>query len=257
MTSMGSASRAIVSVALQQIALGALLSLMLAAWLHVPDANAFEVMASVVLAMSIVAVAGAGESIIALRLTGGRPTAGRLARGTGAVFTVALLWLLMSAGIDQFAMKDGLRAGYLNSRAPAPLRNFLTYEHLTLWLGWMEEGLRWIAVGLFAAPAFVLITCRAPAQKLSAIFRSRRYWIAVVLFAVVAAVITGRVLFWTPGHGLPVEMLSFVLRAASVLVLNAVAIALVLQAMARAVRSPQWAGRGEPETSQSRTAENP
>ena len=244
-------------VLLQQIGLAALLSLLLVGWLHVPDANAFEVFASVILALLIVCVAGAGETWIALRLTHRAVDARHLLRGIGILFVTALLYLLVSSGVNRLAVNDGLRAGYLNSRFPAALRNIFTYEHLVLWLGWLESAVRWIAAGLFAAAAFALITCDTPTQGLRAILRSGRYWFFLLLLALVCSGITGRLLYWTPGHGLGVEMMSLILRLVTVVFLDAATVSFLLQTMASTIFRFQSVGTEEPAISQPRTVENP
>ncbi len=249
--------RRTVEIMLQQVALAALLSLLLVCWLHVPDANAFEVFASVLIALLIVCVAGVGETLLALRLTNRAIDARHLLRGIGILFVTALLYFFVSSGVDHLAVNDGLRAGYLNSRFPASLRNIFTYEHLVTWQGWLESALRWIAAGLLAAAAFVLITCNAPVQALLTILRSGRYWLSLLLLALVGSVITGKLLYWTPGHGLGVEMMSLTLRMVTVVVLNAATVAFLLQSMTSAVFRLQSVGTGEPAISQSRTLENP
>lgn len=252
-----SSLRRTLEVILQQIALAALLTLLLVGWLHVPDANTFEVLASGIIALLTVGVAGAGESLIALRLTRRAVNVRHLLRGTGVLFVAALLWVLLSAAVYHLAVDNGLRAGYLNSRLPASLRNIFSFEHLVLWLGWLEDALLWIAAGLLAAGAFALITCSAPLGGLLAIFRSARYWLSLLLLALIGSALTGKLLYWTPGHGLGVEMLSLALRLLTVIILNAATVALLLRSMTWAVLPAQSLGTGAPATSQPRTAENP
>ncbi len=257
MTAPHLSTRSIAAVAMQQIALGLLLFLLLIGWLHIPDANAFEVAASILLALLIAGIAGAGESAIALRLAHRPVTARNLLPGTGCVFVSALLWYGVSLAVDHFSVNDGLRAGYLNSRFPASMRHVFSYEHLGVWFAWMWSALRWIAAGLLAAAAFAWITCEKPMRGLPAVLRSGRYWLSLLLLALVGAVITGTLMTWTPGHGLRVELLSVVLRTVTVVVLYAGAIALLFGAMARAILRGQSAGTGEPEISQPRTADRP
>lgn len=249
--------RSTVVVALQQIALAALLFVLLAGWLHIPDANAFEVSISVVLAALIAAVAGAGESAIALRLTGRPVTLQSLIPGMVAVILAAVLWYALSLGVDHLGENAGLWAGYLNSRAPASLRNIFSYEHLFQWSSWLGSLVLWVAASLLAAVAFVCATCKRPVACLRAILGSRTYWLSVLLFAVVEGILTGMLMGWTPGHGLGIEAFSLIARLALVVVLNAAAVALLFQTMARAVVCFQSAGIDEPAMSQPRTAEMP
>ncbi|WP_446744991.1 hypothetical protein [Silvibacterium acidisoli] len=247
----------VAAVALQQIALAAVLLLLVAGWLHVPDANAFEVLASILLALLIALAAGAGESAIALRMVGRPVSARRLLSGTGVVLIAALVWYLISLGIDNLNAKDGLWAGYLNSRFPASLRNLFSYLHLYILLFWMWSALQWISAGLLGAIAFALVACGKLQRGLPAILGSGRYWLSLLLLAIVEAIITGSVLSWTPGHGLTVETFSLLLRLLIVILLNAVSVALLMQSMARAILRLQSAGTGEPDTSHPRTTDIP
>ncbi len=244
-------------IGLQQIALAAGLSLLLLAWLHVPDANAFEVIISVLLALLLASVAGAGESVLALRLTNRSVTMRRLVVGTVAVIVAALLWYGVSLGIDRLSANEGLRAGYLNSRFPASLRNVFTYEHISYGFGLFWSALRWLVAGLLAATTFALITCNVPLRGLLAIIRSGRYWFSLLLLFVTVSMITGSLMHWTPGHGLGVETLSLVLRLLFAILLNAAAVAFLLQAMAAALQRFHSNGTDAPELTQPRTVANP
>lgn len=249
--------RNLAAVALWQIALAALLALLVAGWLHVPDANAFEVLVSILLGLLIAVVAGVGESLIALRMTGRPTTARRLLFGTSVVLVAALAWYAISLGIDHLDAQGGLWAGYLNSRFPASLRNLFSYLHLYLLLSWTWSALQWITAGLLGAAAFALVTCGQPGRGLSTILRSGRYWLSLLLLAIVGAIVTDSILSWTPGRGLAVESFSLLLRLLIVIVLNAISIAFLMRSTARAILRVQSAETDEPETSQPRTADMP
>ncbi|MEZ2345562.1 hypothetical protein [Terriglobus sp. RCC_193] len=244
-------------VALQQITLAALLFLLIAGWLHIPDANVFEVLISIVFALLIAGIAGVGQSLIALRLTSRPATVRRVLLGMAAFVLAVLLWYGVSFGVGHFIEKAGLWAGYLNSRFPASLRHVLSFQHLLLCFLWIGGGVKWIAAGLLAAVVFAVVTCTIPVRGFWAILCTADYWLSLLLFVVVGAVLTGALMGWTPGHGLRVEVLSLVARMLLVIVLNAATIALLLQAMARAVVGIQSVGTDAPVTSQPRTAEMP
>lgn len=257
MTAARLSPRGMAWLGLQQVALAAVLSFLLFAWLHVPDANAFEVLLSLLLAVLVVAVAGAGESALALRLTGRGVTTRRLAVGTSAVFVAALLWYGVSLGIDKLSLNDGMRAGYLNSRFPASMRNTFTYERIGYGFSLFWSALRWLAAGLLAAAAFATTTFDAPVRGLFTILRSGRYWLSLLFLFLAGPCITGWLMHWTPGHGLRVETLSLMLRVLVAIGLNAAAVALLLQAMAAALLRLHSSGTDAPLMSQPRTAANP
>ena len=248
--------RATVLTALQQLALAAVLALLVIGWLHVPDANAFEILLSIVLAVLIAATACAGEAFIALRLVRKPATLRRLLIGGGSAFAAILLWYLLTLVIAHFSANDALRAGYLNSRFPASMRQTFSYPHILLWTGWFWNILQWVVLGLLAASAFACATCEVPLRGTFAILRSARYWGLLALCIVVTA-ITSKLLNWTPGHGLAVETFSLIIRLAVVIVLNATVVALLLQAIAHAILRVQPAGTADPDVSQPRTADIP
>lgn len=249
--------RNIVIVGLQQVALAASLFLLIVGWLHIPDANAFEVLISVVLVLLIAVVAGGGESAIMLRATGRPVTLRSLVPGTIAVILATVLWYATSLGVDHLGEKTGLWAGYLNSRAPASLRNLFSFEHLYQWFSWLRSGVCWVAAGLLAAAAFSAATSSSPVTGFRAILRSGSYGLSLLIFVMAESALPGLLMGWTPGHGLRLEALSLVARMLLVIVLNAGAIAFLLLTMARGVLSVQSVGIAEPVTSQLRTAEIP
>lgn len=249
-------SRSTAVTALQQIAIAAVLALLVIGWLHIPDANLAEVSASIFVAVLIAGVMGASESVVALRLTRGTITRRRLLIGTVAILVAIALWYGISAIIELFSAKDGLYAGYLNSRFPASFRNVFSFKHLVTWLGWIWTALQWIVAGLLTPAAFACATCDAPAEGTLAIYRSAKYWLALLL-TIAGWVIADALLHWTPGHGLHVEMLSLVVRLLLVTLLNAAAFAWLLQTMAAVILSRYSAGIDDPAVSQPRTADRP
>ena len=250
-------ARRIAATALQQIALAAVVFLLLAGWLHIPDANAFEVMASVVTALLIFGVIGAGETAIALRLTGRPVAVRRLLLGTGVLFVALLGWYAISIVLQHLGTQNGLRAGYYNSKLPAGMRHVFSYEHLYLWLDWLWRGLGWIAGGLLGAAAFACATCDRRLRGLASILRSGRYWLSLLLLTIVGGIVFGTLLNWTPGHGLAVEFFSLVVRVLTVILAEALVVALLFHAMAAGVLRVQDAGKPAPDSNQPRTADVP
>ncbi len=240
-------------LALEQIALAAVLFLLIAGWLRIPDAHAFELLCSAVLALLIVVLMGVGESLIALRLAGRPANARQLLLGCCAVLVAAILCYGASLCFERLSINDGLRAGYVNSRLPPKMRMFFSYEHLLTCFGWIWSGLRWIVVCLLAAAAFAFVTSPRPLWSFAAMLRTRRYWLCLLLLVVAGAGVSGALLAWTPGHNLRIQVVSLLLRLPIAIGVDAVAVALLLQAMAGAVSSDQSTGSEEPVSSQPRT----
>jgi hypothetical protein len=253
-----------VRLVLEQIGLALLVFLLYVLWLRVPDASVLDVVGSVSLALIVLWVAGAGESVLMLRLAGRGRTPGRLLRGALLVLAGFVLWFGWSALLDHlrgdYNSNDNLLAGYLNSRFPHQLRNFFSYTHILLWLGWMWTALEWIGAGIIAALVFAGTASDRPVRAIAFALRSVAYWIVVVLGTTGAAVLTSSLMQWTPGHGLRVEMLSMVLRLSAAVLVDASVACLVLAILAACVRrcdESHSTPAGTPDESQPRIVDNP
>jgi hypothetical protein len=249
-----------VRLASQQLGLALLIFLLYALCLRIPDASVIDVIGSVVLALLLLAVAGAGESSIILHLVGVARSPRKLLRGCLMLLAGALLWFGWSALLDHMHGSDDLRAGYLNSRFPHQLRNFFSFEHIVLRLGWMWTALTWIGAGVIGLFVFIFTASARPLGALRRALRCLVYWVAAVLGAAVATVLTGSLIEWTPGHGLGVEMLSLVLRLSLAALLDATTVCLLLAILAACVRQADAiyaAPEGTPDESQPRTADKP
>src|SRR5437763_946978 len=87
---------------LQQLALAIIVFALVAFWLHVPDANFLNVMATALLAILTLAAAGAGESALILQLVGHPRNPRKLLRGTLLLLVGAVLWFAWSALLSHF-----------------------------------------------------------------------------------------------------------------------------------------------------------
>jgi hypothetical protein len=249
-----------VRLVLQQIGLALLVFLLYALWLHVPDASVLDVAGSIVLALVTLAVAGAGESTLILRLAGVARTPRRLLRGAFLLLVGAAVWLAWVALLDHFQAKDFVLAGYLNSRFPHSLRNFFSFRHLLLWLAWFWTALEWIGTTKIAILAVAATASLRPLRAVLYALRSGTCWVAIFLGLYAATAITDLLMQWTPGHGLRIEMLSLVLRLGLAALADATIACFLLAILVAWVRHANAfyaAPGGTPVDSQPRTAGNP
>lgn len=248
-------------VVLMQIALAVAVALLFALWLHVPDASGWDIIGSVVLALIIIAVAGAGESALMLRLAARDRTPGRLLRGTLLLCVTVALWLVWSWFLGSEQAKDSLRAGYYNSRLPAGMRYFFTYTRIAQWLGVMWTVLTWVGAGVLAVAVFFATASARPHRALTRCMRSLTCWISIFLGAILTSLVTTSVMGWMPGHGLRREMLSLALRLTSVVLFDAAIVCLVLCVFAALTRSVDALAQstlgGTLDPSQPRTTDTP
>ena len=249
-----------VRLVLEQIGLALLVFLLYVAWLRMPDASVLDVIGSTVLALVVLAVAGAGESVLILRLADRPRTPSRLLRGTLLLLAGVALWFAWSALLDRLDGNDFLYAGYWNSRFPHSLRNFFSFEHIVVWLRWLWAILQWIGAGIIALFVFTATASIRPLRAALRGLRSLSYWATVVFGITCATVLTASLIEWTPGHGLRIEMMGLVIRLAVAALIVAGIACLLLAMVAACVRQTDAlyaTPAGTPAESQPRTADNP
>jgi hypothetical protein len=245
---------------LKQIGLGALVFTISIVWLRVPDASVIEVVASILLALLIVSIAGLGESAILLQLCGTSRTPRRLFLGALILLAAVTLWFGWSSWIDHLSASNDQLAGYLNSRFPHGLRNFFSYSHIVLWLGWLETSATWTGACILALIAITITASARPAKAIVMALRSLSYWLVVIVGVTGARVFTTSILQWVPGQTLRVEMISLVLRLLAVIVVDATVACLVTLIVAACVRQSDavyTTSEGTPDDSQERTVDIP
>jgi hypothetical protein len=222
---------------LQQLGLALAACLLALAWLRIPDASVFAVIASVVVGLALIAVAGTAQSALLLRLCGVERSWRKLALGSFFLLLALALWFGWSVLLHRLQANDSLRAGYLNSRFPHSLRNVFSFAHLLTWFGWMWTALLWMGAGILAIFVVHATASSRPAHTMLCSLRSLTYWLVIVFGGTGAAIFTSAMLAWTPGHGLRVETLSLVLRLATVCVVDVFVASLLLATLATCIRS--------------------
>lgn len=253
-----------IRLVLQQIALALIVFALVALWLHVPDANFLDVMATALLAILTFAVAGVGESALILHLAGQPRNPWKLFRGTLLLLAGAVVWLAWNALLNHvrgnYNQNDDTLAGYLNSRFPHALRYSFTYEHLLRWIGWAWSILQWIGTAMIAAFVIPTFAAARPRAAIVSTLRSIIWWTAALLGPIAAAFLTATLMHWTPGHGLRVEMLSLILRLSAAVLIDTAILCFLLAILAACIRQSDalyTTPVGTPADSQLRTTPNP
>ncbi len=208
---------------LQQLGLAAVVSILFVLWLHVPDSSVLEELFSLLMALIIAMIALGGESFLLLQTCPISYSDGRKRIQIGALtlLAAALLWFGWSLLLEHFSRsEDSLLAGFLNSRASAHYRNFFSYSHLYDWLEDLWLVLRWFATGLLLAASLALLLAIHRGRATLRLVFSFTYWIVFALSAVIGSHLTHALVQWTPGHGLPIESISLVLRLGAVILVD-------------------------------------
>ncbi|MGA1982981.1 MAG: hypothetical protein ABSG84_10920 [Acidobacteriaceae bacterium] len=249
-----------IRLVLEQIGLALFVFLLYVVWLRMPDASVLDVIGSASLALVVLAVAGAGESALILRLADRPRTPSRLLLGTLLLLAGVALWFAWSALLDRLDANDFLYAGYWNSRFPHSLRNFFSFEHILLWLQWLWAILQWIGAGIIALFVFTATASTRPLRAAQRGLRSVSYWVTVVFGIACATVLTASLIDWTPGHGLRIEMVGLIARLTVAVLIVAAIACLLLAIVAACVRQTDAlysTPAGTPAESHPRTVENP
>lgn len=249
-----------VGFVLKQVGLGVVVFATCIVWLRLPDASAIEVVASMLLALLIVSIAGVGESAIILEICDVGRTRRRLILGAVILLTALALCFGWSSWIEHLSGSNDQLAGYLNSRFPHGLRPLFSYAHIVLWLGWLETLATWIGIGVLALGAFAFAASMRPVPVIFCAFRSLSFWLVVVVGGTGASLLTGSILQWVPGQTLRVEMVSLVVRLLAVVAIDTAVVCMFLLIVAACVRqsgAAYAAVAGTPVDSQERTVDMP
>ena len=175
-----------------------------AGWTRLPDTHVWQVVLSLVIPLLLV--------ISALELQAGtvRGLADDDGKRVKLVWGAATLLVWIAVGAAAWAVLDWcddqipLWAGYLNSRASAGARATLfTYDHVLRWLTDLEWLLRWVVVPAKVIP-YGAVTAqwgwRLPWRRVLRLLWNWRWWLGVVLVAVVGVVLPGNFFAGEP-HG--------------------------------------------------------
>lgn len=193
-----------------QYVVTALLLLAGLAWTRLPDKHAWQVILSLLVPILL------GISALELQAGTARSFADddgmRVKLVWGAV--TLLVWIAMGAATwavldwcdDQFPQW----AGYLNSRASAHARATLfTYEHIYLWMTYMEWVFRWIVVPAKIIPYAVSSAqwgWRLPWRRVIRLLWNWRWWLAVLVAALAAVELPSRLFSATPSGGVNAQI---------------------------------------------------
>ncbi len=248
---------------LRQTGLAALIFVLFAIWLRVPDSRVVAVIGSTLLGLAVLLIAFAGETALLMHLRGRVRTRRALLLSAAVLLLCVALLFGWSHVLDRISNGDELRAGYLNSRFPASLRNVFSYPHMLAIFHALWVALFWIGAAFFFVCGVSFAAAAYPGRAIRACLRSATVWLTLLLSAAVALLATEHLSNWTPGHGLAVESLSLLLRLGVIVALDAVLLCFsicVVVARGRGsdeLYAPAATVAGTPDLSHSRTAPAP
>ena len=182
-------------------------------WLQIPDSHVWEFIFSILFACGFLALFFWFYTWVFRQML--KPAeAGRWWLQWVLLAAVIVAWWLLQMPIDKLVEHRELYAGYWTSRLPHGLRSLRTYEHLLLLQDWVYFSLRLIATGLLLPVAVVAGASglREDARRILGVWSRWWYWVATLVCGWVAFGVSGKLMDWTPRHGLAGEMLSLLIR---------------------------------------------
>jgi hypothetical protein len=188
------------------------LMLLAALWLQIPDSHIWQFVLSIIsgLLIGLAVLWLYAKTVSDLR----RPTTPAFLRMLLLVLFAAL-WLLVLHSIGLLREKEGLLAGFWNSKLPPNLRYFFDYARL---LGWQEHFYnlaQWVFAGLLLPIALEssALGIRAINLKRSGrVYRHWLYWVVVIVAGLAGTALARALAGWTPGKGVALETVSLLVR---------------------------------------------
>jgi hypothetical protein len=182
-------------------------------WLQIPDSHVWEFIVSILFACGLLALFFWFCSWVFKKILKPSEEERWWLRW---VMLAALIvaWWLLQIPIDKLVEHRALYAGYWTSRLPQWLRWLRTYEYLVLLQTWMYFSVRLIVTGLLLPVAVVAgaSRLRGSSGQIFGVWSRWWYWVAALVCGWIAFAISGKLMGWTPGHGLMREMLSLLIR---------------------------------------------
>lgn len=167
-----------------------LVFLAVAAWTRLPDTHAWQVGITLFVPLVLLAAALLLEAGTMRKLFNDEQKRISLAIGALTVLVWAAIFWAAWALLDWCSDQVPEWAGYLNSRASAPLRATLfTYDHIQNWFTILIWIFRWIAVPAKMIP-YAMSSAqwgwRLPWRKIIRLLFNWRWWLAVIIAALLA-----------------------------------------------------------------------
>jgi len=202
------------------------------AWTRLPDKHAWQVLLSLLVPLLLVIAALALEAGTMRALADDDGKRVKLVLGAATLLVwVAVFWACWAI-LDWCDDRIPQWAGYLNSQASAHTRaRLLTYEHLQRWFTLAEWVLRWIVVPAKVIPyamASAQWAWRLPFRRVLRLLWNWRWWLAVVLAALVTVALPGRFFAGVPHGTVAHQIWAVVLKLAGAFLLALVCWVLLL-----------------------------
>jgi hypothetical protein len=188
-------------------------------WTRLPDKHLWQVALDLLLPLLLVICA------LELQAATVRAFAGKDDRRVKLVWGAVTLLVWIAIGAAFWALLDWcddqipLWAGYLNSKASAHARSVVfTYAHIVRWLTIAEWILRWIVLPgklIVLGAASAQWGWRLPVRRIYRILLSGRWWLGVILAALVGVLLPSRFFVGLPHGTVTAQVWTVILKLAA------------------------------------------
>lgn len=188
-------------------------------WTRLPDKHLWQVALDLLLPLLLVICA------LELQAATVRAFAGEDDRRVKLVWGAVTLLVWIAIGAAFWALLDWcddqipLWAGYLNSKASAHARSVVfTYAHIVRWLTIAEWILRWIVLPgklIVLGAASAQWGWRLPVRRIYRILLSGRWWLGVILAALVGVLLPSRFFVGLPHGTVTAQVWTVILKLAA------------------------------------------
>lgn len=202
-------------ILLLQLAGNALLAAIAAVWLEIPDSHTWQLILSVLIAFSLIAV------FLWLHTTSLRTLRQPLtAIPLWLSSAILAAWLLclrfLTTAITHLDDNSSQRAGYWNSRLSPHWRKTFTYQRLDTWQTNLTQFLLWVVLPAIVLP-FLIETVtsglRAPAWRNAArTLLCWQHWLTVLVISFLGRWVVNHLINWHPTDTIHGELISVALR---------------------------------------------
>ncbi len=217
----------------------ALLMLLAAAWLQVPDSHTWQFAFSILSGVLLVIVFS-GLYAFTFRHLLNCTTRPPWWRSCLFVLAAIALWWLVQPLISAGRSHEALFAGYWNSKSPPWLRYHLGYSSLVAWQERIYDCIEWLWAAFLLPLAMQTSTCGHAVKA----YRRWFYWLSVLVCGLAASAQTWALADWTPDAGLVGQTVSVVARLGTAYTIDILLWCFLLALTAHYVDSPEREGDG-------------
>ena len=193
------------------------------AWTRLPEKHVWQAVVSIVLPLFLLLCVLELEAGTMRGLFDDDGKRVKLVWGAGTLLVWVALYCALWSMLDWCDDQIPLWAGYLNSKASSGARaTVFTFDHIERWMQLAEWVLRWVVLPAKLIPwsaASAQWGWRLPMRRILRLLRNWRWWLGVVIAALVGVVLPGVLFSHAPSGSVSAQVWKVVLKLIAVYLL--------------------------------------